>query len=48
MPSAHISDNFDKYMTTSMSDFYVILQILATVSVIKFVKTLDFHKKYVS
>ena len=38
----------DIFMTSSMSDFYVILQFLATASVIKFViLTLDFHIEYV-
>ena len=41
-----ISNIFDVFMTSSMSDFFVILQFLATESVIKFVETLDFHIKY--
>ena len=43
----HVSDIFDVLMTSSMSDFFVILQFLATASVIKFVETLDFHIEYV-
>ena len=42
-----ISDIFDVFMTSSISDFFVILQFLATASVIKFVETLDFHIEYV-
>ena len=42
-----ISNIFDVFMTSSMLDFYVILQFLATASVMKFVETLDFHTKYV-
>ena len=42
-----ISDIFDVFMTSSMSDFFVILQFLATASVMKFVETLDFHIEYV-
>jgi len=42
-----ISDIFDGFMTSSMSDFFVILQFLATANVIKFVETLDFHIEYV-
>ena len=42
-----ISDIFDVFMTSSMSDFFVILQFLATGSVIKCVETLDFHIEYV-
>ena len=42
-----ISDIFDVLMTSSMSDFFVILQFFATSSVIKFVETLDFHIEYV-
>ena len=38
---------FDVFMTSSMSDVYVILQFLATASVIKCVETLDFHVQYV-
>ena len=38
-----ISDIFDVFMTSSMSDVFVILQFLATASVLKFVETLDFH-----
>ena len=38
-----ISDNYDVFMTSSMSDSFVILQFLTTASVIKFVETLDFH-----
>ena len=37
-----ISDIFEKFMMSQMSDFYVILQFLATASVIKGVETLDF------
>ena len=37
----------DIFMTSSMSDFYVILQFLATASVIKCVETLEFHIEYV-
>ena len=43
----HVSDIFDGFMTSSMSDFFVILQFLATGSVIKCVETLDFHIEYV-
>ena len=43
-----MSDIFDVFMTSSMSDIYVILQFLATASVIEFVETLDFHIEYVS
>ena len=42
-----ISDIFDVFMRSSMSNFFVILQFLATVSVIKSVETLDFHIEYV-
>ena len=42
-----LSNICDVFMTWSMSDFYVILQILATVSVLKCVETLDFHMEYV-
>ena len=42
-----ISDIFDGFMTSSMSDFFVILQFFATGSVIKCVETLDFHIEYV-
>ena len=42
-----IPDIFDVLMTSSMSDFFVILQFLATASVIKFIETLDFHIEYV-
>ena len=42
-----IFDIFDVFMTSSMSQFFVILQFLATASVIKFVETLDFHIEYV-
>ena len=42
-----ISNIFDVFMTSSMSDFFVILQFLATASVVKFVETLDFHIEYV-
>ena len=42
-----ISNIFDVFMTSLMSDFLVILQFLATASVIKFVETLDFHIEYV-
>ena len=42
-----ISDIFDVFITSSMSDFLVILQFLATASVIEFVETLDFHIEYV-
>ena len=42
-----ISDTFDLFMTSSMSGCFVILQFLATASVIKFVETLDFHIEYV-
>ena len=34
-------------MTSSMSDFDVILELLATGSVIEFVETLDFYMEYV-
>ena len=39
--------HFQRIYDSSMSDFFVILQFLATASVIKFVETLDFHKEYV-
>ena len=39
--------HFDGFMTSSMSDFFVILQFFATGSVIKCVETLDFHIEYV-
>ena len=42
----HVSDIFDVLMTSSMSDFFVILQFLATASGIKFEETLDFQIKY--
>ena len=42
-----ISDIFDGFMTSSMSDFFIILQFFATGSVIKCVETLDFHIEYV-
>ena len=42
-----ISHIFDVFMTSSMSDFYVILQFLASLSVIYCVETLDFRIKYV-
>ena len=42
-----ISDIFDVFMTSSMSDVFVIFQFLATASVLKFVETLDFHIEYV-
>ena len=42
-----ISDIFDGFMTSSMSDFFVILQFFAAGSSIKCVETLDFHMKYV-
>ena len=42
-----ISDILDVSMTSSMLDFFVILQVLATASVIKCVETLDFHIEYV-
>ena len=42
-----LSDIFDIFMTSSMSDLFVILQFLATGSVIKCVETLDFHIEYV-
>ena len=35
------------FIASSMSDFYVILQFLATASVIMWVETLDFHIEYV-
>ena len=41
-----ISDIFDGFMASSMSDFNVILQFLATSSVIKFVETLCFYIEY--
>ena len=37
----------DVFMTSSMSNFYVILQFLATTSVKKNVETLVFHLEYV-
>ena len=43
-----ISDIFDLFMTSSMWDFYVILQFLATASDIKCVETHDFYIEYVS
>ena len=39
--------HFDGFMTSSMSDFFVILQFFATGSVFKCVETLDFHIEYV-
>ena len=42
-----IYDIFDVFMTSSMSEFFVILQFFATVSVTKYVETLDFHVDYV-
>ena len=42
-----ISDIFDVFITSSMPNFVVILQYLATESVIKCVETLDFHIEYV-
>ena len=42
-----ISDIFDVFVTSSMLGFYVILQFLATASVLKFVETLDFYIEYV-
>ena len=42
-----ISDIFDVFMLSSMSDLYIILQFLATGSVIESVETLDFRIKYV-
>ena len=43
-----IFDFFDVFMTSSMSDFYVVLKFFfATASVIKFVETLDFYLEYV-
>ena len=38
-----ISHIFDVFMTYSMSAFYIILQFLATASVIKCVETFDSH-----
>ena len=40
-------DIFDVSTTSSISDFYVISQFMATTSVINCVGTLDFHIKYV-
>ena len=37
----------DFFMTSSMSDFYIILQVLATTSVIECVETLNLHIEYV-
>ena len=42
-----LSDIFTVFVTSSVSDFYVILQYLANASVMKFVETLDFHIEYV-
>ena len=42
-----IFDVFDAFMTSSMSDFFVILQFLTTASGIKFVETFDFQIEYV-
>ena len=42
-----ISDIFEGFMASSMSDFFVIFQFFATGSVIKCVETLDFHIEYV-
>ena len=42
-----IPDIFDVFMTLSMSDVFVILQFLATTSVMKFVETFDFQIEYV-
>ena len=42
-----ISDIFDVFMTSLMLDFFVILQFVATASVIKFVETLDSYIEYV-
>ena len=42
-----ISDIFDVFITSSMSDIFVILQLFATGSVIKCVETLHFHIEYV-
>ena len=42
-----LSDIFIVFVTSSVSDFYVILQYLANASVMKFVETLDFHIEYV-
>ena len=39
-----ISKALDVFMTSSMSDFFVILQFLATASVTKFVETLDLNE----
>ena len=44
-----ISDIFDVFMTSSMDfslDVFVVMQFLATASVMKFVETLDFHIEY--
>ena len=40
-----ISDIFDVFMTSLMSDFYVNLQFLATASVIKCVETFEFSHR---
>ena len=42
-----IFEIFDVFMTSSISDFYVILQFFAATSVMKFVETLDFYIEYV-
>ena len=42
-----ISDIFDVFMTSSISDFCVISRFLAATNVIKYVETLDFHIEYV-
>ena len=38
-----ISDIYDLFMTSQVSDFYVILQLLATANVIQCVETLYIH-----
>ena len=42
-----ISDILDVFMTPPMSDLYVILQFLATASVIKCVETLNYRIVYI-
>ena len=42
-----ISDIFDAFMTSLVSDFSVLLQSFLTASVLKCVGTFDFHKEYV-
>ena len=42
-----ISDIFNVFIISSISNLYVILHFLATTSVIKCLETFDFHIEYV-